>query len=514
MIKILFLGANPAGTTQLALTREVQAITQHIRSAGKGEQLQVEQEWAVKISDLQAALLRHKPDIVHFSGHGSAAGELIFETEAATAAPAQPEALATLFKILKENIRGVVLNACFSEAQAKAIAKHIDFVVGMRIAVDDQAAIAFAWGFYQAVAFNSSVQQAFALACNQIALSGLPGENTPKLIWRPALKAIKPAKPYHLVDEAPAAREGASPATPRADDATDPHDVARGAGHHKEEARYHARVAKIDADVTRALEAQPRVAAALAQQLGVTAAPGEVARVVAREIVSVRKADDIVAAVDEVDSKLEKEGAELADRVAIRTIFWQILPLVIDWRKLVVTGRATLAGGAGAIDLPVRTATIAEIVLAGISERCCNFAPPRATGLPVGATLVRLPAEAESAIFDLDGSRLAQSIVKQLAAEVNIGAEYASYDDMRAAVEGRLIYRAKRAPEGERLPYYLLFPRANLEGKDSAHDLWTLARTALGKALPSLHLVRLTGDDLTQEMVLASSIEAILNRTP
>lgn len=187
-MKILFLGANPTGTTQLALTREVQAIKQHLRSTDHGNQFQVEQEWAVKLSDLNAALLRHKPDIVHFSGHGSPSGELVLETESGAATTAKPEALTNLFKILKRNIRCVVLNACFSAPQAEAIAQHIDCVVGMTTAVGDEGAIAFAWAFYEALGFNASVREAFELGCNQVDLSRLPDKDTPKLVTRSGVK--------------------------------------------------------------------------------------------------------------------------------------------------------------------------------------------------------------------------------------------------------------------------------------------------------------------------------------
>lgn len=193
--KILFLGANPTGTTQLALTQEVQAIKNHLRSSQHANQFQVEQEWAVKLSDLNASLLRHRPDIVHFSGHGSNAGELVLESESGAPATVNPAALANLFKILKRNIRCVVLNACFSAPQAEAIAQHIDCVVGMTTAVGDKGAIEFAWAFYEAIGFNASVQDAFDLGRNQVDLNRLPDKDVPKLISR---DGVKPQEVYLL----------------------------------------------------------------------------------------------------------------------------------------------------------------------------------------------------------------------------------------------------------------------------------------------------------------------------
>src|SRR6185436_1153486 len=76
----------------------------------------------------------------------------------------------------------VVLNACYTETQARAIAEHIECVVGMSRAVTDSAAIRFAAAFYQALAFGQSVKTAFELGRNAIGLANLSEEDTPKLL--------------------------------------------------------------------------------------------------------------------------------------------------------------------------------------------------------------------------------------------------------------------------------------------------------------------------------------------
>ena len=59
----------------------------------------VEQEWAVRVADLQGSLLRHRPAIVHFSGHGSQAGEIILEDQAGHGQPGlTPVALKRLLR--------------------------------------------------------------------------------------------------------------------------------------------------------------------------------------------------------------------------------------------------------------------------------------------------------------------------------------------------------------------------------------------------------------------------------
>ena len=186
---ILFLGANPSATTRLALDEEVREIQQRIHGSDLRDAFRIEQAWAVRASDLQACLLRHRPTIVHFSGHGDAAGELVLVEEGGAARPVSTAAIAGLFRVLGKNVRCVVLNACFSEAQARAVAEHVDCVVGMAVAVEDSGALAFAGAFYQALGYGESVQTAFDLGCNRIELSGSAQGDVPRLVTRSGVLA-------------------------------------------------------------------------------------------------------------------------------------------------------------------------------------------------------------------------------------------------------------------------------------------------------------------------------------
>jgi tetratricopeptide (TPR) repeat protein len=191
MIKILFLGANPSDSTWLAIDREVREITQRLRATPHGARFEIEQEWAVQVSDLQAALLRHRPDIVHFGGHGRATGEILVADEIGNAVPIRPSALAELFRILGDSIRCVVLNACYSEHQAEAIRRHVDCVVGMSGAIKDGASIAFSGAFYETLGFGRPVKTAFELGKNQIDLTGLLDADVPKLLVREGVDATR-----------------------------------------------------------------------------------------------------------------------------------------------------------------------------------------------------------------------------------------------------------------------------------------------------------------------------------
>ena len=171
-LTILFLAANPVDTAQLQLDEEYRAIDEDLRKTEFRDAFDLRSAWAVRYGDMQELLLRYKPHIVHFSGHGSSAGEIILKNLDGSQYHVPSDILAALFAILKDRIRCVVLNACYSQSQAEGIAASIDCVVGMQRAVPDKAAIEFAAGFYLGLGYGRSVKTAFDLGCNRIGLAG------------------------------------------------------------------------------------------------------------------------------------------------------------------------------------------------------------------------------------------------------------------------------------------------------------------------------------------------------
>jgi hypothetical protein len=178
---ILILAANPKGTPQLRLDQEVKKIEQGLERARKRDQFKLVQKWAVTDDDLRRALLDNEPEIVHFSGHGSGVDGLAFEDDSGQVLLISGDSLSRLFELCADHVKCVVMNACYSEAQADAIAQHIDYVVGMKKAIGDQAAIKFAVGFYDALGAGRDVETAFKFGCSAIDLKGIPDYLTPVL---------------------------------------------------------------------------------------------------------------------------------------------------------------------------------------------------------------------------------------------------------------------------------------------------------------------------------------------
>jgi SIR2-like domain/CHAT domain len=196
MRTILILAANPMGTSRLRLDEEVKRIKQSLRRANRRDQFKVIDEWAVTDDDLRQALLDNEPEVVHFAGHGVRDGQLAtgrelipaggvdadglaFEENAGHVQLISGDALATLFELCSESVKCVVLNACYSEAQANVIARHIDFVIGMKKAIGDPAAIKFAVGFYDALFAGKDFENSFKFGRNAIDLKGIPEHLTP-----------------------------------------------------------------------------------------------------------------------------------------------------------------------------------------------------------------------------------------------------------------------------------------------------------------------------------------------
>ncbi|HWE97628.1 MAG TPA: CHAT domain-containing protein [Tepidisphaeraceae bacterium] len=178
---ILFLSADPTDAGRLRLGTEMREVENRL-ALGKHAKVHFVTKTAVRPEDLTQAIFDTSPQIVHFSGHGSKAGQLCLEDANGDSHLMEPDALASLFELLADSVKCVVLNACYSEAQARAIAKHIPYVVGMNQSIGDDAAIVFATGFYKAIAGGKSVPQAFAFGKVELKLRSIPEHQTPVLI--------------------------------------------------------------------------------------------------------------------------------------------------------------------------------------------------------------------------------------------------------------------------------------------------------------------------------------------
>lgn len=167
-MKILILASNPR--KDLNLDREIRDLKQVIETSHNYQQFEVEDALAVRVGELQDLLFKYEPQIVHFCGHGGGQPGLIFEGNDGGEQWVRTDALRDLFRLFSDRVGCVLLNACYSEEQANEIVRHIDYVIGMNQEIRDDAAIAFSRGFYRALGYGCSIEEAYEFGCNAIQL--------------------------------------------------------------------------------------------------------------------------------------------------------------------------------------------------------------------------------------------------------------------------------------------------------------------------------------------------------
>lgn len=171
-IKILFLSANPEKTSHLRLNKEIRYVKNGFTSATLRDKFEFISEPAVTVPDITKAIMTLRPQIVHFSGHGTGKEGLVVEAREGKMEYFSTTALSRLFGLFKDDIECTLLNACYSEEQAVAISKEGltsanankgIYAVGTNDAIGDKAAIDFSVGFYQAIGEGYDYKFAFEM---------------------------------------------------------------------------------------------------------------------------------------------------------------------------------------------------------------------------------------------------------------------------------------------------------------------------------------------------------------
>ena len=186
-VRVLFISANPRPISVDAMLRidvEMRTVKEKLRAAEYRDRIEVFELPAARSIDLLQAINEHRPDIVHFSGHGSPDSELILCGIDGEPRVVSKEAVVSLFKSAGTSVRLVILNACFSKEQAIAICETVECAVGMKHEIGDEAAATFAGAIYSALAFGKSVGVAFDQGVTALKLENDPDDDVPTLVCR------------------------------------------------------------------------------------------------------------------------------------------------------------------------------------------------------------------------------------------------------------------------------------------------------------------------------------------
>lgn len=169
----------------------MRGISEAVRKGPLGSALNFVSAWAARPRDLQAELLRNKPQILHFGGHGTGPLGIVLEDDTGKPKAVSPEALGDLLRSISPRIRLVILNACHSIAGVEHLTTVVDHVVAMTGPIGDDAAQLFSQAFYEALVFGESVTKAFEFGVNRLRIEGNDDASIPVLRSRHSARSFR-----------------------------------------------------------------------------------------------------------------------------------------------------------------------------------------------------------------------------------------------------------------------------------------------------------------------------------
>ncbi len=180
---ILLFSASPHDIRHLRVNDEWRQISRELDASTNRDSFDLVYKPSVQIQDITRAMQRQKPEIVHFSGHGTQEN-LMIQNANGSFEMFPEQSIMRLFTLFadKGDLKCVVLNACYSKTIAKAISELGLYVVGMSTKVKDVASISFSTGFYQSLGEGNDIEYAFQIAMINLGVgSNKENHDTPKL---------------------------------------------------------------------------------------------------------------------------------------------------------------------------------------------------------------------------------------------------------------------------------------------------------------------------------------------
>jgi NTP pyrophosphatase (non-canonical NTP hydrolase) len=171
-IRVLFVACSPMDSDALRVNGELRVLQESTKDA-KTIKVSVDHLPAATPTDFRRRLLDGSYDLIHFAGH-SDGDSLLFENEHGNAEKVSLKAVAELLDRQK-SIKAVILNACDS---VKNLNESISpFTIGMGETIEDDAAIAFTRGFYDAVVRGKNIDEAFSEGLSSVRMANFAADH-------------------------------------------------------------------------------------------------------------------------------------------------------------------------------------------------------------------------------------------------------------------------------------------------------------------------------------------------
>jgi len=161
--KLLVINSLPKEKQALRIHEEIRIIEEALNTSSFRDQVEIIVKNAVQFDEVLKIIHSSRPDFVHFSLHLSKEKGLIFEDNSGNSQYVDKASFSDIFKLIsgKNKVQLVLINACNSYEYALDISKFIDYAIGMKDFIPDDATLAFTKGFYEMLFEGEDIEFAF-----------------------------------------------------------------------------------------------------------------------------------------------------------------------------------------------------------------------------------------------------------------------------------------------------------------------------------------------------------------
>lgn len=168
---ILFFGSelDPKVAKHIGVAEDLDSIAEVLIGS---ETFHVIPKFNVRKDEIIPLITQCHPSILHFDGHGTVDGAIAICSDSKTYDLLRPSDLAGLFSLVNQDLQLVYYDLCYSSQCAENAVLSVNAAIGMRGKWPSDAAAVFARQFYLSLESDYSVGTAFALAREQLKMSG------------------------------------------------------------------------------------------------------------------------------------------------------------------------------------------------------------------------------------------------------------------------------------------------------------------------------------------------------
>lgn len=192
-VKVAFILASPVGAVGINVGLDFREAVAAVQASEHRSKLHLVPFLAAHPGMLLDALNKHRPEIVHFSGHGGDEALLFDHHDAQAVGGFEVDftAVNCMLAATDNPPKLLILAACETVDGAEQFLETVEIVIAMSASVSDAAAATFSARFYSAVVEGQSVGKAFEQAKAYMKAIGVIGADLPTLF---SAKGVEPDK--------------------------------------------------------------------------------------------------------------------------------------------------------------------------------------------------------------------------------------------------------------------------------------------------------------------------------